>query len=373
MRKKAFTLALAFIMALGLVNPAFTANAEDITAEEILSFISLTYDVDGTKVDGFDGIEIDKDLTYDKFTESENSLQVISTHATSYLAIREDSTFTLSHTGTVDDGSYMVVYVAVYVNTGNNVYEPEWTCRQRLTPTGFWDENLPLDLYGGISAVGPGGLLQFKLPSSSLAAIVHNTTDVLYGLEIHFHHRDSDSRWIIDLLYKVDDVAVDAYLAGQGSKPSTPAPDLSYISSPSDADPTTATVLVNGEEKSFDAYSINNNNYFKLRDLAYVLSGTDKQFEVSWDNTAKAISLTSGNSYTAVGGEMSAKGSGTQTANPSSAKIILDGKEIALTAYEIGGNNYFKLRDIGQTFNFGVGWDNTSRTITIDTSIGYTA
>lgn len=31
----------------------------------------------------------------------------------------------------------------------------------------------------------------------------------------------------------------------------------------------------------------------------------------------------------------------------------------------ICGNNYFKLRDLGKAFDFGVGWDNTSKTITI--------
>ncbi len=143
--------------------------------------------------------------------------------------------------------------------------------------------------------------------------------------------------------------------------------------SPAQAVPTASTVLVNGEKKSFDAYNIAGNNYFKLRDLAYVLSGTDKQFEVGWDAAAKAISLTSGQAYTAVGGEMTGKGAGTKTANPSSARIILNGEELSLTAYEIGGNNYFKLRDIGQTFDFGVGWDGGAQTITIDTSTGYTA
>ena len=47
------------------------------------------------------------------------------------------------------------------------------------------------------------------------------------------------------------------------------------------AKPTASTVLVNGENVAFDAYNINDNNYFKLRDLAYILSGTEKQFEVS--------------------------------------------------------------------------------------------
>ena len=57
----------------------------------------------------------------------------------------------------------------------------------------------------------------------------------------------------------------------------------------------------------------------------------------------------------------------------SASKLLIDGKEVALTAYTIDGNNYFKLRDIGQAFDFGIGWDNASKTITIDTSAGYTA
>ena len=47
------------------------------------------------------------------------------------------------------------------------------------------------------------------------------------------------------------------------------------------AKPTESNVLVNGVSKSFDAYNINGSNYFKLRDLAYVLNGTEKQFEIT--------------------------------------------------------------------------------------------
>ena len=136
--------------------------------------------------------------------------------------------------------------------------------------------------------------------------------------------------------------------------------------------PTASTVLVNGEETAFDAYNINGNNFFKLRDLAYVLNGTEKQFEVGWDEENNAISLTSGEAYTEVGGEMEGKGDGNQIATPTTAKVYLDGDEINLTAYNIGGNNYFKLRDIGQTFDFGVTWDGEKNTIVIDTSVGYT-
>lgn len=138
------------------------------------------------------------------------------------------------------------------------------------------------------------------------------------------------------------------------------------------ATPTSSTILVNGEKISFDAYTINGNNYFKLRDLAYILSGTQKQFEVEWDSANNAIQLTSSKAYTAVGGEMASKGSGSKTATPTSSKIYLDGTEVSFTAYTIDGNNYFKLRDIGAAFDIGVDWDGANNTIVIDTSKGYT-
>ena len=73
--------------------------------------------------------------------------------------------------------------------------------------------------------------------------------------------------------------------------------------------PTNSKVFVNGQAIEFDAYKINNNNYFKLRDLAKVLTGTEKQFEVTWDGVNKAINLISNKPYTIVGGELS-KGEG---------------------------------------------------------------
>ncbi|MDR2360440.1 MAG: hypothetical protein LBD85_04050, partial [Oscillospiraceae bacterium] len=123
------------------------------------------------------------------------------------------------------------------------------------------------------------------------------------------------------------------------------------------AKPTASAVLVDGESVVFDAYNIGDNNYFKLRDLAYTLNGSPKQFEVGWDGANNAIALTSGKAYTSAGGEMEGKGAGDKTATPTTSKITLDGKEVSLTAYNIGGNNYFKLRDIGAAFDFGVDWD----------------
>lgn len=138
------------------------------------------------------------------------------------------------------------------------------------------------------------------------------------------------------------------------------------------AKPTSASVVVNGKPMAFEAYTINDNNYFKLRDLAMAVNGSGKQFAVSWDAGKNAINLISASAYTPVGGEMTVSGqSKTTTGKLPTSKIYKDGQEVQLTAYNIGGNNYFKLRDIAQAFNIGVTWDGKTKTIGIDTSINY--
>jgi hypothetical protein len=136
--------------------------------------------------------------------------------------------------------------------------------------------------------------------------------------------------------------------------------------------PTASAVLVDGATVAFDAYNIGGNNYFKLRDLAYILRGTSKQFEVGWNGASNTITLTSGVSYTPVGGEMSGSGAGNKTPVPTTSKITLDGKAVSFTAYNIGGNNYFKLRDIGAALNFGVDWDGARNAVVIDTGKDHT-
>lgn len=139
------------------------------------------------------------------------------------------------------------------------------------------------------------------------------------------------------------------------------------------AAPTDSTVLVDGENASFEAYNIADNNYFKLRDIAQILSGTEAQFEVTWDGEKQAINMMTGEAYTAVGGEL-ATGDGTAkeyVANTST--IYLNGEEVSLTAYTINDNNYFKLRDLGEAIGFNVSWDNDTRTIVIASDEAYTA
>jgi hypothetical protein len=131
---------------------------------------------------------------------------------------------------------------------------------------------------------------------------------------------------------------------------------------------TSAKVLVNGVLTSFEAYTINGNNYFKLRDIAKVVNGTEKQFEVTWDGVKKAINLISNKPYTPLGGELVVGDGKQKQAIPNTSSIYKDGNIVQLTAYTINGNNFFKLRDLALTFNIGVTWDGAISTVGIDTT-----
>ena len=136
--------------------------------------------------------------------------------------------------------------------------------------------------------------------------------------------------------------------------------------------PTSSTVLVDGKNVTFDAYDIGGNNYFKLRDLAYVLNGTTKQFSVEYEYETGRITLMPGNPYITVGGEMASKGNSPQSAALSQIGLYVGRDYYRMTPYNIGGNNYFKLRDLATLLDFSVTWDGTKNAVVIDTSKGYT-
>jgi len=56
-------------------------------------------------------------------------------------------------------------------------------------------------------------------------------------------------------------------------------------------------------------------------------------------------------------------------ANPTWNPIFVDGVQVEMEAYRIGGNNYVKLRDIGEKVGFNVYWDNG---VQVDSDAPYT-
>ena len=55
----------------------------------------------------------------------------------------------------------------------------------------------------------------------------------------------------------------------------------------------------------------------------------------------------------------------------SSQPIYVNGQRVSMTAYTIGGNNYVKLRDIGQAVDFGVTYDAATNSVYIDPNSSY--
>jgi hypothetical protein len=149
------------------------------------------------------------------------------------------------------------------------------------------------------------------------------------------------------------------------------APQVPPTASGMTVSPTASEVYVNGVSRSFEAYNIAGSNYFKLRDLAYVINGTMKQFNVGYDNATQAITMTAGLPYTPAGGEMTIGDGSAKTATPTASRVYVNGAELNPTAYNIGGNNFFKLVDVMEALDIGVTYNETTRAISIDTNTGY--
>ncbi len=127
---------------------------------------------------------------------------------------------------------------------------------------------------------------------------------------------------------------------------------------------TTDSIELDGIPVQPEVYKINSENYFKLRDIAYLLQNTNSKFSVAWDADTSSISLTTGEGYTSVGGEMSYSGAG--AAVLSRANVLVNGAQANMTAYNIAGNNYFRLRDMGNQIGFQVDYDDAEDIVLLD-------
>ena len=137
------------------------------------------------------------------------------------------------------------------------------------------------------------------------------------------------------------------------------------------ASPTNDKLEVNGNAADPTVYKIGDSNYFKIRDVAALLNGTEKQFAVGYDGTKNAVTATTGQGYDKQSGDLAgAATGGSQTADPSNDAIYVNGEKITAEVYKINGSNYFKLRDLGKALNFYVGWS-ADRGMYIETNKPY--
>ena len=125
-------------------------------------------------------------------------------------------------------------------------------------------------------------------------------------------------------------------------------------------------LAVNGKEINCEKYNIDGSNYFKLRDLAQVLNGTGSQFGVGFDAETSTVTITTGEAYESTGTELATGVDNSATTQPSAQSIMIDGEiHGELTVYNIGGSNFFQLRELGSLLNFEVGYDVDTNTATV--------
>ena len=196
--------------------------------------------------------------------------------------------------------------------------------------------------------------------------------------------RWSDTRILLDYGFSVVDRMVEEFFAddnpgdddaddeiGDETDAEDGGNDEHGIENGMETYPSSANLVLDGVETPLAAYLINDAHYFKLRDIMFLLIGTEKQFGVElWDSDSKTGYLASSLSYTAVGGELSEL-SGPRPFMPTNSRIFFDGIECDVEIYLIDDNNYFKLRDIAIIMDFFVFWDNDTRTIIMDTTMEY--
>ena len=130
----------------------------------------------------------------------------------------------------------------------------------------------------------------------------------------------------------------------------------------------TQNLKVNGEAVDTEKYNIDDRNYFKLRDLAELLNGTESQFDVDYDTATNTMVVTTGVPYTHKNGtELKLGADKSETAVPSPQALKVDGEVVTgLTAYNIGDVNFFQLRELGKVLHFYVHYDEATRTMLVD-------
>ena len=136
--------------------------------------------------------------------------------------------------------------------------------------------------------------------------------------------------------------------------------------SAADVTPSPQKLSVDGTDADCDKYNIDGSNYFKLRDLAYLLSKSDSRFSVAFDAESNAMTVVPGGDYVLVGGELERGKDLSKTAVASKQSVLINGEAVeGISVYNIGGNNYFKLRDLGSALGFTVAFDADANTAVV--------
>ena len=329
--KKVFSLTLALALSLSLAVPAMAAGETTIQDNGGYSY-TLSKPVVGTRVDDQYGV------TYYQIPEGTIITPVFPEGTVKEVAMNLDSDYV--------NGRFVYMLPngggALFYDVGTVYYGPGWLdCNTigDLEGMSFLDKVTPTQ---------PLSMGEDKLCISRLFSEEYDT------------HASS---WSYD---KVTYLYLEVVPDNGSTTPSQPQQPAGTTASP-----TNDKLEVNGNAADPTVYKINDSNYFKIRDVAALLNGTEKQFAVGYDGAKNAVTATTGQGYDKQSGDLAgAPAGGSQTADPSNDAIYVNGEKITAEVYKINGSNYFKLRDLGKALNFYVGWS-ADRGMYIETNKPY--
>ena len=131
---------------------------------------------------------------------------------------------------------------------------------------------------------------------------------------------------------------------------------------------TRQNLTIDGEAKTAEIYSIDDHNYFKLRDMAALLNGTAAQFSVDYDKATDTIIVKTGEPYEKQPGDLEIGADRSEKAARSRQALQINGETVTdLLVYNLAGNNFFQLRELGDKLGFGVEYDPATDTMVVTT------
>lgn len=123
---------------------------------------------------------------------------------------------------------------------------------------------------------------------------------------------------------------------------------------------------LDGQAVKVNGYVIKGSNYFRIRDIAAIVSSTDRKFDVGFDKDQNMVSIELGKAYSGSKDPFTPKNSKAKGESRETTCLV-DNHQYPLESVLIDGNNYVKLRDLGDLVGFSVDYDKDKGEVVIKT------
>lgn len=123
---------------------------------------------------------------------------------------------------------------------------------------------------------------------------------------------------------------------------------------------------LDGQAVKVNGYVIKGSNYFRIRDIAAIVSSTDRKFDVGFDKEQNMVSIELGKAYSGSKDLFTPKNSKAKGESRETTCLV-DNHQYSFESVLIDGNNYVKLRDLGDLIGFSVDYDKYKGEVVIKT------